>query len=121
MNLEYIAPHEIEQRSFQIILEELGDKNIPDEIRPIVLRCIHTTADFDYYENLYFSENAVSIAKKAIQNGAVIVTDTNMAKAGINQSALNRHGCEVMCFMSDPGCCRNCKAKRHNQCSNLCR
>ena len=101
MNLEYIAPQEIEQRSFEIITAELGDKKIPDEIRPIVLRCIHTAADFDYYENLYFSENAVRIAKDALRNGAVIVTDTNMAKAGINQSALVRHGCEVMCFMSD--------------------
>ena len=64
MKLEYVAPQEIEQRSFEIITAELGNKKIPDEIRPIVLRCIHTTADFDYYENLYFSENAVSIAKK---------------------------------------------------------
>ncbi|MBR1529792.1 MAG: precorrin-8X methylmutase [Oscillospiraceae bacterium] len=102
MKLEYVAPQEIEQRSFEIITAELGNKKIPDEIRPIVLRCIHTTADFDYYENLYFSENAVSIAKKAIQSGAVIITDTNMAKSGINPSALARHGCEVMCFMSDP-------------------
>lgn len=102
MNLEYVAPQEIERRSFEIITAELGERYIPEEIRSIVLRCIHTTADFDYYENLYFSENAVSIAKKAIQSGAVIVTDTNMAKAGINQSALTRHGSEVMCFMSDP-------------------
>ncbi len=101
MKLEYVAPQEIERRSFEIITAELGDKKIPDEIRPVVLRCIHTTADFDYYENLYFSENAVRIAKDALRNGAVIVTDTNMAKAGINQSALTRHGCEVMCFMSD--------------------
>ena len=102
MNLEYVAPQEIEQRSFEIITKELGDKKIPDEIRPIVLRCIHTTADFDYYENLYFSANAVRIAKDALRNGAVIVTDTNMAKSGINKSALVRHGCEVMCFMADP-------------------
>ncbi|MBR0485085.1 MAG: precorrin-8X methylmutase [Oscillospiraceae bacterium] len=102
MNLEYIAPQEIERRSFEIIAEELGDKNIPEEIRPIIFRCIHTTADFDYYQNLYFSENAVGIAKDALRNGAVIVTDTNMTKAGINKSALARYGCEVMCFMADP-------------------
>ncbi len=102
MNLEYVAPQEIERRSFEIITAELGEKYIPEEIRPVVLRCIHTTADFDYYENLYFSENAVRIAKNALRNGAVIVTDTNMAKAGINQAALARYGCEAMCFMSDP-------------------
>ena len=99
--MEYVMPHEIEQRSFEIITEELGERKIPDEIRPVVMRCIHTTADFDYYENLYFSENAVSIAKDAFRNGAVIVTDTNMAKSGINKASLVRYGCEVQCFMAD--------------------
>ena len=101
MNLEYVKPMEIEKRSFEIIESELGDRVIPDEIRPIVMRCIHTSADFDYYDNLYFSEGVVALAKELIRNGAVFVTDTNMAKAGINKTALGKFGCEVKCFMAD--------------------
>ncbi len=101
MNLEYVLPNEIEKRSFEIIESELGDRKIPDEIKPIVMRVIHTSADFDYYDNLCFSENAVEIAINAIRNGAVFVTDTNMAKSGINKAALAKLGCEAMCFMSD--------------------
>lgn len=101
MKLEYVLPGEIEKRSFEIIESELGGRKIPDEIKPIVMRVIHASADFDYYDNLCFSENAVKTAFEAIKRGAVFVTDTNMAKSGINKAALKKLGCEAVCFMSD--------------------
>lgn len=101
MELEYVLPKDIERRSFEIIEAELGERMLSDDIRPIVMRAIHTTADFDYYDNLYFSEDVVDIALRTISSGAVIVTDTNMAKSGVNKSALARHGCTVECFMAD--------------------
>lgn len=110
MQLEYVLPHEIERRSFEIIAEELGERMPPEEVRHIVMRCIHTTADFDYAENLYFSENVLAVAKRAIEAGALFVTDTNMAKAGINKAALARHGCEVACFMADADVAETAKA-----------
>lgn len=75
----------------------------------IVKRCIHTSADFDYAENLCFSENAVEKALEAIKNGACIVTDTQMAKAGINKKALAKYGGEVYCFMSDEDVAKQAK------------
>lgn len=102
MNIEYVLPEDIERRSFEIIETELGGREFPENIKPILYRVIHTTADFDYADNLCFSENAVETALDLLKSGAVIVTDTNMAKAGINKSALGKLGCEVMCFMSDP-------------------
>ena len=100
MKLEYVLPADIERRSFEIIESELKNE-IPENIKPVVIRAIHTTADFDYAENLYFSDNVIDNSLKVLDMGAVIVTDTNMAKAGINKSALARHGCECMCFMAD--------------------
>lgn len=100
MKLEYVLPADIERRSFEIIESELKTE-IPENIKPVVIRAIHTTADFDYAENLYFSDNVIDTALKVLDMGAVIVTDTNMAKAGINKSALARHGCDCMCFMAD--------------------
>lgn len=101
IELEKVKPMDIETRSFEIITEELGDKQLTPGTELIVKRCIHTSADFDYADNLKFSENAVSIAIDAIKNGACIVTDTQMGKAGINKKALARYGGEVYCFMSD--------------------
>ena len=101
MELERVKPMEIEQRSFEIITQELGDTPLIPGTEPIVKRCIHTSADFDYAKNLCFSEHAVELALLALKNGASIVTDTQMAKAGINKHALSRYGGEEFCFMSD--------------------
>mgnify|MGYP002573647990 CR=1 FL=1 len=102
-NIEYVLPGEIEKRSFAIIGEELKERGIvlPPEQEPVTKRVIHTSADFDYAQNLKFSEGAVQHALDAIKNGACIVTDTQMAKAGINKRALARYGGEAYCFMSD--------------------
>jgi len=100
---EEIRPEEIEKRSFAIITEELERSGITvDETNaPVIKRCIHTSADFDYAETLVFSEGAVAAAKELIRNGADIVTDTNMTLAGINKKRLARCGGSVHCFMAD--------------------
>lgn len=108
MNLEYVLPADIEKRSFEIIESEL-EAEIPEKIKPVVIRAIHTTADFDYAKNLYFSANVIDTAMAVLEKGAVIVTDTNMAKAGINKAALARHGCECVCFMADEDIARTAK------------
>lgn len=79
--IEKVLPSEIEKRSFEIITEELGDKKLVPGTELIVKRCIHTSADFDYVENLVFSEGAVEHAMDAIRRGTPIVTDTQMGKA----------------------------------------
>ena len=94
MNIQNLPPMEIEKESFRIITAELGDRPLDPEQAPIVKRVIHTTADFDYADNLCFSEGVVDKALAAIREGAVIVTDTTMAMSGINKAApdLISHG-----------------------------
>lgn len=106
-----MKPQEIEKRSFEIIESELPCE-IDSEIKPVVMRVIHTTADFDYVDNLCFSDGVIEILKKAIKNGADIVTDTQMAKSGINKKRLSEFGGEVFCFMSDEDVAE--KAKQRN-------
>lgn len=99
--LEKVLPMDIEARSFAIITEELKGKEIPEEYAPIIKRVIHTTADFEYADHLVFSEGVLSKALDAIRNGADIVTDTQMAKAGINKKVLSKFGGQVYNFMAD--------------------
>lgn len=101
IELEQVSPHEIEKRSFEIITEELNGRTFPEDQELVVKRCIHTSADFDYADNLCFSEHAVAKGIEAIREGACIVTDTQMARSGINKKVLARHGGEALCFMSD--------------------
>ena len=100
--IEKIKPMDIEKRSFEIITEILGDRKLDPENELVIKRAIHTTADFDYAQNLVFSEHAVQQGIDALKKGCDIVTDTQMAKAGINKSILGKLGGEVHCFMSDP-------------------
>ncbi len=93
-------PMEIEKKSFEIITSELAVK-LPVENELVVKRVIHATADFDFAENLCFSEHAVIKALEALRNGCDIVTDTQMAKSGINKKILAELGGTVHCFMSD--------------------
>ncbi len=100
MEIETLPPAEIERRSFEIIESELQQPLDP-LLAPIIKRVIHTTADFDYAENLAFSPVAVQAGLAALRDKATIVTDTNMARAGINQQALSQLGCQALCFMAD--------------------
>ena len=100
VELENLLPEDIERRSFEIIESELPHPLDP-ELAPIIKRVIHTTADFDYADALYFSPSAVPIAHAALKNKTPIVTDTNMALAGVNKAALKQLNCEAYCYMAD--------------------
>ena len=98
--LEYVAPRDIEARSFQIIGDELGLQG-PDAAYDLVLkRVIHTTADFDYAQNLHVSEGAIERGVHALREGATVVTDTTMVAAGINKRVLQRLGGTVRTFIA---------------------
>ena len=108
---EPMKPMEIEQRSFEIITELLGDRVLDPENELVIKRVIHTTADFDYADNLTFSDHAVQKGIAALKSGCDIVTDTQMAKAGINKTILASLGGEVHCFMSDPDVAQEAKSR----------
>lgn len=103
IRLEQVLPAEIESRSFEIIKDELAAMGkVLDPVQdPLIRRAIHTTADFDYADNLVFSEGAVEAGLNALKAGAVIITDTNMAWSGINKKKLASLGGEAVCFMAD--------------------
>ncbi|MGN0692171.1 MAG: precorrin-8X methylmutase [Oscillospiraceae bacterium] len=111
MDIEQLSPSDIERRSMDIIESELGDTSrFSESERLVVKRVIHATADFDYADNLRFSENAAAIGLNALKSGAVIVTDTNMALSGISKPALKALGCEAVCFMADEDVAAQAKA-----------
>lgn len=112
--ISILKPKEIEKKSFEIIEEELKKRKImlPKEQEAVTKRVIHTTADFEYAGTLMFSDHAVETASELIRQGADIVTDTNMALAGINQSRLARFGGNVRCFMAEEEVARLAKERQ---------
>lgn len=113
MELEHVLPKDIEKRSFEIITQELVERNIsidPDKAF-LIKRAIHTTADFDYASSMAFSEDAISKMANLIKSGAHIVTDTNMGLSGINKRELAVHGGELHCFMADEDVAKEAKER----------
>ncbi|MDR1702379.1 MAG: precorrin-8X methylmutase [Sporomusaceae bacterium] len=104
-------PAEIEQKSLSIISEKLTGRNFAPENINMIKRVIHTTADFDYADNLFFSKGAAAAAKAALTSGANLVTDTQMAYSGINKKALAQLGSAVHCFISEPQVAASAKEK----------
>lgn len=108
---ETMKPMEIEKRSFEIITEMLGDRTLEPENELVIKRVIHTTADFDYADNLVFSPGAVARGIEALRGGCHIVTDTTMALSGINKTTLARLGGQVHCFIADPDVAQEAKER----------
>ena len=106
-------PGEIEQASFQIIRQELADRGIclQKENAGVILRCIHASADFDYAQNLRFTRSAVPLAVNALRNGVPVVTDTNMAKAGVSKPGLCKLNGDVFCYMAEEQIAREAKER----------
>ena len=108
---EIMKPMDIEKRSFEIITELLGERKLDPENELVIKRVIHTTADFDYADNLVFSEHAVTKGIEALRGGCDIVTDTQMARSGINKTVLEKLGGQVRCYMSEPEVAAEARAR----------
>lgn len=115
--MHYIQqPQTIEANSFTII------SDIIRETRPdyrfasplheaIIKRVIHTTADFDWLDILWFSADALEQLCDALRQPCIIYTDTTMALSGINKRLLATFGSECRCYISDPRVVRAAKTQ----------
>ena len=105
-----MKPMEIEEKSMAIIESELRVA-LAEDIKPIVKRVIHATADFSFAESMRFTPGVVSLMRDMLKSGATIVTDTNMALSGISKASLNKLGARAVCFMADEAVAREAKER----------
>ena len=105
-----LDPAEIEKRSMEMIEAELSVP-LAEEIRPVVKRVIHATADFSFAENMRFTPGVVELMRGMLQKGASIITDTNMALTGISKPALRKLGAKAYCFMADEEVAKEAKER----------
>lgn len=99
--MKYKRPMDIENKSMQIIKSEIGEHNFNRDELIILKRVIHTSADFEYKENLFFSKDATVKIDSLLEKGTTIITDTTMAFSGINKRALKKLGINLLCLISD--------------------
>lgn len=107
VKLKEVKPEEIEAASMAIIAEEmnkLGGVDIPEINLPVLKRVIHTTADFEFMKTLKFSpdDQAVTLGREALKRGVSIITDTQMAAAGMSKPSASKFNNKIICRMAEP-------------------
>ena len=86
---EYIKdPAEIYRQSFATVEREARLVDLPENMRPVATRLIHSCGMIDILDDLDFSNGAVAAGKKALIEGRPIYTDVEMVKAGIIEKFL---------------------------------
>jgi len=96
-----VQPQEIEDMSFQIITDELGEHPFTEEQYPVVQRVIHASADFDLGRSLVFHPEAVKSGIEAIRSGKIVVADVQMVQVGISKNRIEKFGGQVKVYISD--------------------
>lgn len=100
---QYIEdPYEIERKSFEIIHEEMKNTLLSPLRLQIMKRVIHTTTDFVFEDILWFKDNIEDQLLEALQDGCLIVSDTQMIKAGISKKLTEKLNVGIECFVADP-------------------
>lgn len=97
-----ISPDDIQDESFRIIEQEVGDHGLSPEAWLVTRRVIHSTGDFAFAQLLRFHPQAFAAAAQAIRSGEDILTDVEMVRMGIQGMARTRHGLSVRCHLNDP-------------------
>ncbi|MBF0274094.1 MAG: precorrin-8X methylmutase [Nitrospinae bacterium] len=99
--MKKLKPEEIETESFRIIKEELGEHSFNDIELPVVLRIIHTSADFEFAKLIRFNKTFFEAVHNSFKQKRDIVTDTNMILSGISKPLLDKIGIKATCYIKD--------------------
>lgn len=117
MNIDWeMSGKEIEEKSFRIIEEEMGEH--PFEIRQwrVVRRMIHTCTDLSIAGDILFANAPIEAGLAAMRDGAPIYSDSNMIRSGLSlaklqslNSAYSRES--IHCYVSDPDVAKTAREK----------
>jgi precorrin-8X/cobalt-precorrin-8 methylmutase len=96
---------EIYRRSFATIRAEADLKRFTKDEEKVAVRVIHACGMVEIAADLAFSNEAVLLARRALQSGAPILCDSKMVAQGVTKARLPKHN-EVICTLDDPATAR---------------
>ncbi len=99
---EEVPTNEIQPRSFNFIESRIGRFADSPVERAVLVRIIHSTADFGFEHELAISDGAVDAGLSALRGGASVVTDVSMVASGIGRL----FGDRVVSAVSQPDAAR---------------
>lgn len=103
MTTDFILdPGQIEAESMRIIRAGLT-RPWQEADYPVVERIIHTTGDPSLESSIAIHREGIAFGLKALKEGANVITDVEMVRAGISKEKLKLLGGTVECFLNSPG------------------
>jgi precorrin-8X/cobalt-precorrin-8 methylmutase len=97
-----LQPDQIETRSFEIIEGLVDLSRLTPAEAALTKRVVHATGDPTFASILAWSPGAVAAGVEALRQGVPLVTDVEMARAGVSKVRAAKYGVEVSCYIGDP-------------------
>ena len=94
-------PEEIYRRSFETIEQEIDLSALPEEVRRIVLRVIHSCGMPEIAEDLRIDPELPEAVRGALKAGRPVFVDVRMVECGIIRRLLPE-GTDIRCHIDDP-------------------
>ncbi|MDR6263725.1 precorrin-8X methylmutase [Roseobacter sp. N2S] len=95
------VPADIYAQSFATVRAEANLDRFPAEMRPMVIRLIHSCGMVEIADRLAYSQGAFAAGQAALQAGAPVLCDCEMVGAGIIRRYLPA-GNDVIVTLNDP-------------------
>lgn len=103
MMFDYIRdPAEIYKRSFETVRAETDVSGLSADEAALAVRLVHACGMPDIVGDLVFSGGAVEAGRKALEEGAAVLTDVEMVHHGIIRARLPADN-PVLCTLHDDG------------------
>jgi precorrin-8X/cobalt-precorrin-8 methylmutase len=96
---------EIYRRSFATIRAEANLKRFAVAEEGVAVRLIHACGMVEIAADIVFSKEAVSLARRALRDGAPVLCDSKMVAQGVTRARLPNHN-DVVCALDDPATAR---------------
>lgn len=99
---DYVADgDEIYRRSFALVRDRADVSDLPPDLAPVAVRVIHACGDLGVGADLAASSDVVAAARRALEAGAPVFTDSLMLAHGITRRRLPADN-DVVCTLRDP-------------------
>lgn len=95
------VPADIYAQSFATVRAEANLERFPAEMRPMVIRLIHSCGMVEIADRLAYSQAAFTAGRDALQRGAPVLCDCEMVGAGIIRRYLPAEN-NVIVTLNDP-------------------
>lgn len=105
-------PQAIQQRSFEIVRQQVTIDHLSKLEQQVAIRMIYACGDPSIIDDLRFSAGATDAGLRALQQQTQVLCDVNLVTAPLNKKLLSQ---PPLCFINDKRVVNQAKAKQYTR------